>query len=92
MLVSAISMFRAISMQHDAGMAIMQTNQNNLSMLRASRAGDMSFNALHQQDVRNGVSVAKNGLMYQVASAWKKQCEAKIRQEMKQQHKLNTIA
>lgn len=92
MLVSAISHFRAIAMQHNAGMAMMQTNQNNLSMLRATKASDMNFNALHQQDVHNSVSNAKNQLMYQMASAWKKQCEAKMKQEMNQQHKLNTIA
>ncbi len=92
MLVSAISSFRAIAMQHNAGMAMMQNNQNNLSMIRASRAGETSFNALHQQDVKNSVSAAKSKFMYQVASAWKKQCEAKMKQEMKQQHKLNTIA
>ena len=91
MLVSAISSFRAIAMQHNAGMAMMQNNQNNLSMLRASRAGETNFNALHQQDVRNSVSTAKNQLMYQVASAWKKQCEAKMKQEMKQ-NKLNYMA
>lgn len=79
-------------MQHNAGMAIMQNNQNNLSMLRASKAGETSFNALHQQDVRNSVSTAKNQLMYQMASAWKKQCEAKMKQEMNQQKKLNVIA
>ena len=91
MLVSAISSFRAIAMQHNAGMAIMRTNENNLSMLRASRLGETSFNALHQQDVKNSVSLAKNQLNYQVASAWKKQCEAKMKKEMEQQHKLNVI-
>ena len=92
MLVSAISHFRAITMQHNAGMAMMQTNQNNMSMLRASKAGETSFNALHQQDVHNSVSNAKNQLMYQMASAWKKQYEAKMKQDTKQQHKLNVIA
>ena len=48
-------------MQHNAGMAMMHTNENNLSMLRASRLGETSFNALHQQDVKNSVSHLKVG-------------------------------
>lgn len=92
MIVSAIASFRAIAMQHRAGMAMMQNNENALSMVRASRAGETSFNALHQQDVKNSVSAAKNGLAYEVASAWKKQCQAKMKKEMEQQHKLNVIA
>ena len=92
MLVSAISHFRAITMQHNAGMAMMQTNQNNLSMMKASKVGETSFNALHQQDVHNSVSNAKNQIMYQMASACKKQCEYKMKKDIKKQKKLNVIS
>jgi len=92
MLVSAISSFKAISMQNNAAMNMMQINQNNQSMLRASKANDMNFNALHQQDVRNSVDMAKNQLKYKMASAWKKHCEAMMQNEAKQNKKLNVIA
>ena len=92
MLVSAIASFRAIAMQHRAGMAMMQSHENTLGAIRNTKANDTNFYALHQQDVHNSVSNAKNGLMYQVASAWKKQCHAKMKQEMEQQKKLNVIA
>lgn len=92
MLVSAIASFRAISMQHRAGMAMMQANENTLSSLRNTKANDTNFYALHQQDVHNSVSNAKNQLMYQMASAWKKQCQARMKQEMEQQKKLDVIA
>ena len=70
----------------------MQNNQNNLSMMKAAKIGETNFNALHQQDVKNAVSNAKNGFMYEVASAWKKQCQAKMKKEMELQKKLNYIA
>lgn len=88
MLVSAISYFRAIATQHDAGFAMMQNNENSLGMLRSAKANGMNFNALHQQDVRNDLDGAKNKFNYMVSSAWKKQCEAK----MKKENKLNYMA
>ena len=91
MLVSAISSFRAIAMQHNAGMAMMQANNAMTSSLRSAKVNDTNFNALHQQDVRNSMNAATNQFKYQVASAWKKQCEAKMKQEMKQ-NKLDYMA
>ena len=38
-----VSSFKAISMQNNAAMNMMQINQNNQSMLRASKANDMNF-------------------------------------------------
>ena len=90
MLVSAISNFRAISMQHNAVMGIMGVNRNNLSMLRAQNIGETKFHALHQQDVRNSTMQVKNQFNYQFASAWKKQCEEKMSNE--KQQKLNYLA
>lgn len=83
MLVSAISMFRTIAMQHDACMNMMHTSQNNLSMLRAAKVGETNFNALHNKDVNNSIMMAKSQLDYQIASAWRKQCEARLKEEMK---------
>jgi len=89
MLVSAISSFKAISDMHRAGMAVMQSNQNSMSTMRNSKGSETNFYALHQQDTKNELSLAKNKFTYQVASAWKKHCEAKMKKEMVQENKLN---
>lgn len=83
MLVSAIATFQAINAQHRAGMAMMQSNNAMLSSIRNIGAGETNFNALHQQDVRNETNNAKAQLMYQMASAWKKQAEARLKEEIK---------
>ncbi len=89
MLVSAIATFQAINAQHRAGMAMMQSHEAMLSGIRNVGAGETNFNALHQQDVKNDTNMAKAQFMYQVASAWKKHSEAKLKQEAKS---LNYIA
>ena len=83
MLVSAIANFQAINAQHRAGMAMMQTHNAMLSGIRNIGANETNFNALHQQDVKNETDMAKAQFMYQVASAWKKHTEAKMKKELK---------
>lgn len=83
MLVSAIATFQAINAQHRAGMAMAQSRNAMLSGVRNVGASETNFNALHQQDVRNDVMNTKAQLMYEVASAWKKHTEAKMKQEAK---------
>lgn len=83
MLVSAIANFQAIHAQHRAGLAMMQANENMLSGIRQAGMGTTNFNALHQQDVKNETDMVKSQLMYQMASAWKKHTEAKLKQEIK---------
>ena len=72
-------------MQHRAGLAMMQTNNAMLSGIRNAGAGETNFNALHQQDVKNETANIKNQLMYQMATAWKKHSEAKLKEEIKNQ-------
>lgn len=85
MLVSAIATFQAINAQHRAGMAIMQTHDAMLGGIRNVGAGETNFHALHQQDVKNETANVKNQLMYQMATAWKKHCEEKLKKEIKEQ-------
>ena len=85
MLVSAIATFQAINAQHRAGMSMMQTNNAMLSGIRNAGAGETNFYALHQQDVKNETANVKNQMMYQMASAWKKHCEEKLKKEIKEQ-------
>ena len=49
------------------------------------KTGETNFNALHQQDVKNDTANVKNQLMYQMATAWKKHCEEKLKKEIKEQ-------
>ena len=89
MLVSAIANFQAIHAQHRAGLMMMQTHEAMLGGIRqAGMNSGTNFNALHQQDVKNDTQLAKAQFMYQVASAWKKHTEAK----MKNEEKLNYLA
>lgn len=83
MLVSAIANFQAINAQHRAGMAMMQSHNAMLGSVRSAGLSETNFNALHQQDVKNDTVNAKSQFMYQVASAWKKHSEAKMKNEAK---------
>lgn len=83
MLVSAIANFRAIHEQHRAGLAMMQSNEAMLGGIRQAGLGSTNFEALHQQDVKNSTDAAKAQFMYQVATAWKKHTEAKLKEEIK---------
>ncbi|MCR5266179.1 MAG: hypothetical protein K6E29_06250 [Cyanobacteria bacterium RUI128] len=92
MLVSAIATFQAINAQHRAGMAMMQSNNAMLSGIRNIGAGETNFNALHQQDVRNETNRVKAQLMYQMATAWKKQAEARLKEEIKSNQGFGLLA
>lgn len=83
MLVSAIASFQAINAQHRAGMAMIQSRNAMLSGVRNVGVGETNFNALHQQDMKNDAINTKAQFMYQVASAWKKHSEAKMKNEAK---------
>ena len=82
MLVSAIATYQAIAAQHRAGMALFSTRNAMLSGIQNAGSGETSFNALHQQDVRNDLMNTKAQFMYQVATAWKKHSEEKLAKEL----------
>lgn len=84
MLVSALAMFHAIGMQHSAAYNMMRTQDSMLSSLRSlNGGGHPNFQALYHQDIQNDMSMAKNSLMYQIASAMRDSYKARLKDEIK---------
>lgn len=84
MLVSALAMFNAIGMQHQSAYNIMRTQNSMLSSLRGLNGhGQPNFQALYQQDVQNDTAIAKNSIMYQIATAMRDSYKARLKDEIK---------
>jgi len=83
MLVSALAMFNAIGMQHNAAYNMMRTQDSMLSSLRSLNGRNTNFRALYHQDVRNDISLAQNSLMYQISSAMRDSYKARLKDEIK---------
>lgn len=83
MLVSALAMFNAIGMQHNAAYNIMRTQDSMLSSLRSLNGRNTNFQALYHQDVQNDLNLTKNAIMYEMATAMRDSHKARLKDEIK---------
>ncbi len=91
-LVSLMSSLRAISMQHDAGFAMMQSRNAMLGAINSINPHNPNFEALHQQDLKLSLDIANNQLKYQMATAMREQSDKQLKKDLQREKRLSYLA